>query len=87
MRFTKMQGIGNDYVYINTLEETVTDPADLGRLLHADEDPARRKILILRRDAAESMLTGIPGDEGQNPLILLMTPEHRLEELSLEQPQ
>ncbi len=67
--------------------QTVTDPADLGRLLHTDEDPARRKILILRRDAAESMLTGIPGDERQNPLILLMTPEHRLEELSLEQPQ
>ncbi len=29
MRFTKMQGIGNDYVYINTLEETVADPAAL----------------------------------------------------------
>ncbi len=27
MRFTKMQGIGNDYVYINCFEETVADPA------------------------------------------------------------
>ena len=29
MRFTKMHGIGNDYVYINTFEETVTDPSAL----------------------------------------------------------
>ena len=27
MRFTKMQGIGNDYVYVNCFEETVADPA------------------------------------------------------------
>lgn len=27
MKFTKMHGIGNDYVYVNCLEETVTDPA------------------------------------------------------------
>lgn len=26
MRFTKMQGIGNDYVYVNCFEETVSDP-------------------------------------------------------------
>lgn len=26
MRFTKMQGIGNDYVYVNCFEETVKDP-------------------------------------------------------------
>jgi len=29
MRFTKMEGLGNDYVYINAFEETVTDPAAL----------------------------------------------------------
>ena len=29
MRFTKMQGIGNDYVYINCFRETVEDPAAL----------------------------------------------------------
>ena len=33
MRFTKMQGIGNDYVYVNCLEETVNDPASLARLV------------------------------------------------------
>ncbi len=26
MRFTKMQGLGNDYVYVNCFEETVPDP-------------------------------------------------------------
>lgn len=29
MRFTKMEGIGNDYVYINGFEEQVDDPAAL----------------------------------------------------------
>ena len=27
MKFTKMHGIGNDYVYVNCFEETVKDPA------------------------------------------------------------
>ena len=31
MKITKMQGIGNDYIYINCLEETVEDPAALSR--------------------------------------------------------
>ncbi|MCQ2505638.1 MAG: diaminopimelate epimerase [Lachnospiraceae bacterium] len=29
MKFTKMQGIGNDYVYINCFEETVENPSEL----------------------------------------------------------
>lgn len=29
MKFTKMQGCGNDYVYINCFEENVTDPSAL----------------------------------------------------------
>lgn len=29
MKFTKMHGIGNDYVYINCLEETVENPSEL----------------------------------------------------------
>lgn len=29
MKFTKMQGCGNDYVYINCFEEQVTDPEEL----------------------------------------------------------
>ncbi|MCH3972243.1 MAG: diaminopimelate epimerase [Oscillospiraceae bacterium] len=29
MKFTKMQGIGNDYIYINCFQETVKDPSAL----------------------------------------------------------
>lgn len=29
MKFTKMQGAGNDYVYINTFSETVSNPSEL----------------------------------------------------------
>lgn len=31
MRFTKMHGAGNDYIYINCFEEKVGDPEDLAR--------------------------------------------------------
>jgi len=31
MKFTKMHGIGNDYVYVNGFEETVPNPAALAR--------------------------------------------------------
>ena len=31
MKFTKMHGIGNDYIYINCLEEQVEDPCALAR--------------------------------------------------------
>ena len=31
MKITKMQGIGNDYIYVNCFEETVEDPAALAR--------------------------------------------------------
>ena len=27
MKFTKMHGIGNDYVYVNCFEENVADPS------------------------------------------------------------
>lgn len=33
MKFTKMHGAGNDYVYINGFEEQVDDPAELARKL------------------------------------------------------
>ncbi len=31
MNFTKMQGAGNDYIYVNCLEEEITDPVHLVR--------------------------------------------------------
>mgnify|MGYP002516736336 CR=1 FL=1 len=29
MKFTKMQGIGNDYIYVNCFEEQVVNPEQL----------------------------------------------------------
>ena len=29
MKFTKMHGLGNDYVYVNCFEETVNNPAEV----------------------------------------------------------
>lgn len=33
MKFTKMQGIGNDYVYVNCFEETIADPSAVARFI------------------------------------------------------
>ena len=31
MKFTKMQGMGNDYVYVNCLQETIENPSELAK--------------------------------------------------------
>lgn len=33
MKFTKMQGIGNDYVYVNCFKETVEQPGEMAKLV------------------------------------------------------
>ncbi|MCH8963495.1 MAG: diaminopimelate epimerase, partial [Planctomycetes bacterium] len=33
MRFTKMHGLGNDYVYVNCFDERVTDAPALARAI------------------------------------------------------
>lgn len=33
MKFSKMQGIGNDYVYVNCFEETVEDPCETAKMV------------------------------------------------------
>jgi len=33
MRFTKMHGLGNDYVYVNCFEEKIENPAELARIV------------------------------------------------------
>ena len=33
MRFTKMQALGNDYIYINAMEERIENPSELSRKL------------------------------------------------------
>src|SRR5690349_20703612 len=35
MKFTKMHGIGNDYVYVNGFETTVADPVSVAKLVSA----------------------------------------------------
>ena len=53
MKFTKMQGIGNDYVYVNCFKEEVKDPAAVARFVsdrhfgdrfgRPDPDPSLRE--------------------------------------------
>ena len=33
MKFTKMQGIGNDYVYVNCFEESIKNPAEVSKFV------------------------------------------------------
>lgn len=33
MKFTKMQGLGNDYVYVNCLKEKISDPSGLAKVI------------------------------------------------------
>ncbi len=33
MKFTKMQGLGNDYVYVNCFQEKIENPAELARFV------------------------------------------------------
>ena len=33
MKFTKMQGIGNDYIYVNCFEEKVDDPERVSQIV------------------------------------------------------
>lgn len=49
MKFTKMQGLGNDYVYVNCMEQMVEDAAETARRV-SDEtfrDRIRRADLDL----------------------------------------
>mgnify|MGYP000317395176 CR=1 FL=1 len=31
MKFTKMQGLGNDYVYVNCFKETIENPPEMAK--------------------------------------------------------
>ena len=33
MKFTKMHGIGNDYVYVNCFEEKIENPSQAARII------------------------------------------------------
>lgn len=54
MKFTKMQGIGNDYVYVNCFEEAVRNPASLARLVSDRHFGIGSDGLILIRPSARA---------------------------------
>ncbi len=72
MRFTKMHGLGNDYVYINGFEEQVSDPSSLavrvsdrhfgigsdGLILILPSDKADARMRIFNADGSEAEMCG-----------------------------
>lgn len=72
MKFTKMHGIGNDYVYVNCFEETVDDPEQVsirvsdrhfgigsdGLVLIMPSDKADFRMRIFNADGSEAMMCG-----------------------------
>ena len=69
MRFTKMHGIGNDYVYVDGFSEKVADPADVARKV-SDRHfgiGSDGLILILPSDKADVRMRmfNIDGSEGE----------------------
>ncbi len=72
MKFTKMHGIGNDYIYINCFEENVTDPEKVsvilsdvrkgigsdGLVLIMPSDKADFRMRIFNADGSEAMMCG-----------------------------
>ncbi len=72
MLFTKMHGIGNDYIYVNCFEETVDDPAALapivsdrhkgiggdGLILICPSESADARMRIFNADGSEAEMCG-----------------------------
>jgi len=72
MKFTKMHGIGNDYVYVNGFDEQVPDPADVARrvadrhfgvggdglILILPSDKADVRMRMFNADGSESEMCG-----------------------------
>src|SRR4029078_8806224 len=69
MKFTKMHGIGNDYVYVNGFDQKVDDPAEVARKV-ADRHfgiGGDGLILILPSDKADVRMRmfNVDGSEGE----------------------
>lgn len=72
LKFTKMHGIGNDYIYINDMTEHVEDPSALaiklsdrhfsvggdGVILICSSDVADAKMRMFNADGSEGMMCG-----------------------------
>ena len=72
MKFTKMQGIGNDYIYVNAFEEHVDDPGALsarisdrhfgvgadGLVLIGPSDAADFRMRMFNADGSEGDMCG-----------------------------
>ena len=72
MKFTKMHGLGNDYVYVNCFEEQVDDPAPLavrisnrhtgigadGLILICPADSAHARMRMFNADGSEAEMCG-----------------------------
>lgn len=72
MRFTKMEGCGNDYIYVNGFEEQVEDPAALsvrmsrqhfgcgsdGLIMILPSDVADARMRMFNNDGSESAMCG-----------------------------
>lgn len=72
MKFTKMQGCGNDYVYVNAFEEKIEDPSELakkisdrhfgigsdGLILVCPSDKCDVKMKMYNADGSESEMCG-----------------------------
>ena len=73
LKFTKMHGIGNDYIYINAIEQKIEDPNALaiklsdrrfsiggdGVILICPSDIADAKMRMFNADGSEGMMCGI----------------------------
>lgn len=72
MKFTKMHGIGNDYVYVNCFEETVENPERISKLISdrhfgigsdglvliMPSDKADFRMRMFNADGSEGMMCG-----------------------------
>ncbi|MDD5326389.1 MAG: diaminopimelate epimerase [Phycisphaerae bacterium] len=72
MRFTKMHGLGNDYIYVNCFEEEIADPVELaqvvsdrhfgigsdGLILIGPSEKADVRMRIFNADGSEAEMCG-----------------------------
>ena len=83
MKFTKMQGAGNDYIYVNCFEEKVSDPESTavkvsdrhfgigsdGLVLIEPSDKADFKMDIYNADGSRAKMCGNATDALQNTCV------------------